>query len=91
MMRDHTKWTLAESAAQVGGRLAGTDTADEGVVLDSPGDCRGQQFAVLRGERRDGHDTVAKAAGHSGDTSLIDGPPQPALGSVADVCNAEHR
>ena len=53
--------TLSASAAQIGGRLSGADTAYRGIASDSRGDCRDRLFVALRGERFDGHDHVAKA------------------------------
>jgi UDP-N-acetylmuramyl pentapeptide synthase len=42
------------------GRLSATDNGAAGSVADSRGDGRGRLFAPLRGERRDGHDAVAR-------------------------------
>jgi len=67
-------WTLADCAAQVGGRLAGADAAFDGVVTDSRGSCRGQLFVALRGERFDGHDYVAKAAENGAAAAMVERP-----------------
>jgi hypothetical protein len=43
-----------------GGRLSTAGTGAAGSVADSRGDGRGRWFASLRGERRKGHDAVAR-------------------------------
>ena len=73
-MTERIMWTLAESIDQAGGRLLGTDVAYGGVVTDSRGDCRGQLFVALRGERFDGHDYVAKAAANGAAAAMVDHP-----------------
>ena len=73
-MTDSIMWTLAESSERVGGRLLGADAAYGGVVTDSRGDCRGQLFVALRGERFDGHDYVAKAAANGAAAAMVDHP-----------------
>ncbi|MGB5736649.1 MAG: UDP-N-acetylmuramoyl-tripeptide--D-alanyl-D-alanine ligase [Thiohalocapsa sp.] len=67
-------WSLASSAAQVGGRLTGTDASYVGVTTDSRGDCRGRLFVALRGERFDGHDYVAKAAANGAAAAMVEHP-----------------
>lgn len=65
-------WFLVQSAERVGGRLSGADAGCAGVVTGSHGDCRGQLFVALRGERFDGHDAVAKAAENGAAAAVID-------------------
>jgi UDP-N-acetylmuramoyl-tripeptide--D-alanyl-D-alanine ligase len=67
-------WSLADCAAQVGGRLTGADAVFDGVVTDSRGSCRGQLFVALRGERFDGHDYVAKAAENGAAAAMVEHP-----------------
>jgi hypothetical protein len=43
-----------------GGRLSAAGTGAARRIADSRGDGRGRWFASLRGERRKGHDTVAR-------------------------------
>jgi UDP-N-acetylmuramoyl-tripeptide--D-alanyl-D-alanine ligase len=67
-------WSLADCAAQVGGRLTGADAVFDGVVTDSRGSCHGQLFVALRGERFDGHDYVANAAGNGAAAAMVEHP-----------------
>lgn len=73
-MSANIMWTLAESIAEVGGSLIGTDTGYTGVVTDSRGDCRGQLFVALRGDRFDGHDHVADAAAAGAAAAMVEHP-----------------
>jgi UDP-N-acetylmuramoyl-tripeptide--D-alanyl-D-alanine ligase len=73
-MTVRTMWNLAGSAAQVGGRLTGGDAAYDGVITDSRGDCRGQLFVALRGERFDGHEYVARAAASGAVSAMVEHP-----------------
>jgi len=66
--------SLADCADRVGGRLTGADAVFDGVVTDSRGDCRGQLFVALRGERFDGHDYVAKAAASGAVAAMVERP-----------------
>ncbi|MFE8033370.1 UDP-N-acetylmuramoyl-tripeptide--D-alanyl-D-alanine ligase [Thiohalocapsa marina] len=68
--------SLSESAAMIGGRLTGHDAVYDGVVTDSRGDCRGQLFVALRGERHDGHDHVARAQENGAVAALVEHPLQ---------------
>ena len=48
------------SQTELGGRLSGAGADEIAPAGDSRGDGRGQLLVSLRGERRDGHDPVAK-------------------------------
>jgi UDP-N-acetylmuramoyl-tripeptide--D-alanyl-D-alanine ligase len=72
-------WTLSEAAAHIGGRLQGTDVAFESVGKDSRGDCRGQLFVALRGERFNAHDFVGKARQQGAVAALVDHPVDAAI------------
>ncbi|WP_338074185.1 UDP-N-acetylmuramoyl-tripeptide--D-alanyl-D-alanine ligase [Halochromatium glycolicum] len=65
-------WTIGESAQAIGGQLLGDDLPFEGVTTDSRGDCRGQLFIALRGERFDGHDYLADAAANGAVGAMVE-------------------
>ncbi|TVQ86135.1 MAG: UDP-N-acetylmuramoyl-tripeptide--D-alanyl-D-alanine ligase [Chromatiaceae bacterium] len=67
-------WSLAASAAAVGGQLTGPDAPYLGVVTDTRGDCRGQLFVALRGARFDGHDYVMQAAAQGAAAAMVERP-----------------
>jgi UDP-N-acetylmuramoyl-tripeptide--D-alanyl-D-alanine ligase len=65
-------WKLSEAAVHVGGRLQGIDVAFDSVGKDGRGDCRGQLFVALRGERFDAHDFVGQARQQGAVAALVD-------------------
>lgn len=65
-------WTLADAAASAGGRVNGVDATFDSVGKDSRGDCSGQLFVALRGERFDAHDFVAQARANGAVAALVD-------------------
>jgi len=67
-------WTLSEAAARVGGRVEGADVPFDSVGKDSRGDCRGQLFVALRGERFDAHEFVPEARRNGAVAALVDRP-----------------
>ena len=67
-------WTLSQAATRAGGRVAGADAPFGSVGKDSRGDCTGQLFVALRGERFDAHDFVAQARRHGAAAALVDHP-----------------
>ncbi|MEE1558420.1 MAG: Mur ligase domain-containing protein, partial [Arenicellales bacterium] len=54
---------LSAITAAVGGRLTGNDVVFESVSIDSRTLEAGALFVPLRGERYDGHEFIAQAAG----------------------------
>jgi UDP-N-acetylmuramoyl-tripeptide--D-alanyl-D-alanine ligase len=66
--------TLAEAAASAGGRVVGVDVGFDSVGKDSRGDCAGQLFVALRGERFDAHEFVAQALENGAVAALVDHP-----------------
>jgi len=64
--------TLSEAAALSRGRASGADTRFDGVSTDSRSVGRGQLFVALRGERFDGHDFLAAAAGRGAAAAMVD-------------------
>lgn len=80
-------WTLSEAAALVGGRIEGADVRFGSVGKDSRGDCSGQLFLALRGERFDAHDFVAQAQQNGAAAAMVErrldlGIPQWVVGDV---------
>lgn len=57
---------------RIGGRRVGADVAFSSVGKDSRGDCRGQLYVALRGERFDGHEFVAGAAANGAVAAVVD-------------------
>jgi UDP-N-acetylmuramoyl-tripeptide--D-alanyl-D-alanine ligase len=66
------KARLSEAAAAVAGRLAGGDAEFRGVSIDSRTLEPGQLFVALRGERFDGHDFLAAAAGRGAAGAIVE-------------------
>ena len=64
--------SLTEAAALTSARTSGTDVRFDGVSTDSRSLERGQLFVALRGERFDGHDFLAAAAGRGAAAALVD-------------------
>jgi len=64
--------TLSEAAVLAGGRASGGDVPFEGVSTDSRSVARGELFVALRGERFDGHDFLAAAAGRGAAAAMVD-------------------
>jgi UDP-N-acetylmuramoyl-tripeptide--D-alanyl-D-alanine ligase len=62
----------AEAAALVNGRLSGGDARFSAVSTDSRNIGRGELFVALRGERFDGHEFLAGAAGRGAAAAIID-------------------
>ncbi|MEW6201694.1 MAG: UDP-N-acetylmuramoyl-tripeptide--D-alanyl-D-alanine ligase, partial [bacterium] len=88
---------LAQIAEVAGGRLVRGNSAAEvkDLVTDTREDCRGDLFVPLKGERFDGHDFIAEAAGKGAagclserDVSLIGLPREFAVIRVADALKA---
>ncbi|NCA68544.1 MAG: UDP-N-acetylmuramoyl-tripeptide--D-alanyl-D-alanine ligase [Sphingobacteriia bacterium] len=67
-------WTLSEAIASTAGRLLGQDCRFIAVGTDSRGDCTGQLFVALRGERFDGHDYVGTALASGAVAAMVDHP-----------------
>jgi len=65
-------WMLSETAARIGGRVAGTDVRFDAVGNDSRGDCTRQLFVALRGARFDAHEFVAQAGRRGAAAALVD-------------------
>ena len=65
-------WTLIEACHPVRGRLVGADIRFDSVATDSRGDCAGQLFVALRGDRFDAHDFVATAARNGAVAALVE-------------------
>jgi UDP-N-acetylmuramoyl-tripeptide--D-alanyl-D-alanine ligase len=65
-------WMLSQAAALVGGRVEGPDVPFDSVGKDSRGDCSGQLFVALRGERFDAHGFVAEARRNGAVAALVD-------------------
>jgi UDP-N-acetylmuramoyl-tripeptide--D-alanyl-D-alanine ligase len=63
---------LSEAAAMTGGRLAGADTEFAGESIDSRTLKPGELFFALRGERFDGHEFVASAAGRGAAGAVVE-------------------
>jgi UDP-N-acetylmuramoyl-tripeptide--D-alanyl-D-alanine ligase len=64
--------TLAEAAAVASGRVSGASARFSGVSTDSRAVKAGELFVALRGERFDGHDFLAAAAGRGAAAALVD-------------------
>ncbi len=64
--------TLAQTAAILGGELAGADVGYSDVCTDSRKLKSGDLFVALRGERFDGHDFVEQAAAAGAVAALVD-------------------
>ena len=67
-------WSLAQAAAQVGGRFQGVDTSFTGVGIDSRREIEGRLFVALRGERFDGHDFAREAIARGAVALLVERP-----------------
>lgn len=65
------KGRLSEAAAVAGGRLEGRDAEFAGVSTDSRSIERGMLFVALHGERFDGHEFVAGAAGRGAAGAVV--------------------
>lgn len=65
-------WMLSEAAAHTGGCIKGADVRFDAVGTDSRGDCTGQLFVALRGERFDAHGFVAQARQQGAAAALVD-------------------
>ncbi len=65
-------WMLSEAAARIGGRIEGADVRFDSVGTDSRGDCTGQLFVALRGERFDAHGFVVQAWQKGAAAALVD-------------------
>jgi UDP-N-acetylmuramoyl-tripeptide--D-alanyl-D-alanine ligase len=65
------KGRLSEAAGVAGGRLEGRDAEFAGVSTDSRSIERGMLFVALRGERFDGHEFVAGAAGRGAAGAVV--------------------
>ena len=65
---------LSEVAAMTGGLLEGGDVAVENVATDTRALSPGALFVAIRGERRDGHDFVARAAHAGARAALVSRP-----------------
>jgi UDP-N-acetylmuramoyl-tripeptide--D-alanyl-D-alanine ligase len=81
--------SLAEAAAAMQGRMAGTDVRFSGVSTDSRGIGRGELFVAIRGERFDGHEFLGMAASRGASAALVDerfsaAPPPPLPVVVVD-------
>jgi UDP-N-acetylmuramoyl-tripeptide--D-alanyl-D-alanine ligase len=79
--------SLSEAAAAMRARTVGSDVRFDGVSTDTRSVAKGQLFVAIRGERFDGHDFLAAAAGRGAAAALVDEryrgePPLPLL--VAD-------
>jgi UDP-N-acetylmuramoyl-tripeptide--D-alanyl-D-alanine ligase len=68
------KASLQYIAAATGGQRAGADVECSGVATDSRTLAGGELFFALRGERFDGHDFVAVAAGRGAAAAVVDHP-----------------
>jgi UDP-N-acetylmuramoyl-tripeptide--D-alanyl-D-alanine ligase len=66
------EFSLAQIAAGVGGRLAGRDAQFRQVSTDSRSLPAGALFVALRGERFDGHEFVAAAAGRGAVAAVVE-------------------
>ena len=64
--------SLAEAGAVLQGRTSGGDARFAGVSTDSRSIRRGDLFVALRGERFDGHDFLAAAAGDGAAGAMVD-------------------
>src|SRR5882672_5198672 len=64
--------SLAEAAAAVGARSAGTEVRFDGVSTDTRTVAQGQLFVAIRGERYDGHDFLAAAKDRGAAAALVD-------------------
>jgi UDP-N-acetylmuramoyl-tripeptide--D-alanyl-D-alanine ligase len=68
-------WLTPAAIARVcGGEVLHRGAAAGGVTTDSRGDCRGQLFVALRGERHDGHRYLADAVAQGAAGLLVDRP-----------------
>lgn len=65
-------WTLSQASDHVGGRVEGADVGFRSVGKDSRGDCAGQLFLALRGERFDAHDFVAQARQNGAVAAMVE-------------------
>jgi UDP-N-acetylmuramoyl-tripeptide--D-alanyl-D-alanine ligase len=76
--------SLAEAAAAMQGRRAGTDVRFSGVSTDSRGIGRDELFVAIRGERFDGHEFLGMAKSRGASAALVDerfnaSPPLPVV------------
>lgn len=88
-------WSAAKVAGLLRARLAGPDRPVQQVIVDSREDCAGALFVALRGERFDGHEFVAQAAGRGAAAAVVERavevPPGTALIPVDDALAALQR